>query len=231
MRVRRREAWLLDLGLRPYADVWALQKRLVERRLRDETPDVLILVEHPPVITLGRKRPSTQPLKLPPEALRQRGVELFEVERGGEATFHGPGQLVGYPVLKLEGVLKDLHRYLRDLEALLIDALGDLGLKAQRLEGATGVWTCGEIPKKIASIGVAVRRWVTYHGFALNISVDLKYFELISPCGFDSTIMTSLERELGHSVPMEQVKERIAQHFERRFDRSLRLVPEPRVVA
>ncbi len=224
-------AWLLDLGLRDYREVWDLQHTLVERRLRDEIPDVLILVEHPPVITLGRKRPSRQPLKLPPEALQQRGIELFEVERGGEATFHGPGQLVGYPIFKLEGPFKDLHRYLRDLEALLIDALGDLGLKVQRREGWTGVWTCGDVPKKIASIGVAVRRWVTYHGFALNVSVDLEYFELISPCGFEGAVMTSLEHELGRPAPMEQVKGRVAQHFERRFGCSLQLVPEPGVAA
>lgn len=226
----RRGAWLLDLGLRPYKDVWALQKRLVERRLRGEIPDVLILVEHPPVITLGRGRPAAPPLKRPPEALRARGVELFEVERGGEATFHGPGQLVGYPILKLEGPLRDLHRYLRELEGLLIDALGDLGLPARRLEGATGVWTQTSPPRKLASIGVAVRRWVTYHGFALNVSVDLSYFELISPCGFESGVMTSVARELGRPVPMARVKARVVERFAERFGLRLDrpgLVPSP----
>jgi lipoate-protein ligase B len=224
-------AWLLDLGLRDYREVWDLQHTLVERRLRDEIPDVLILVEHPPVITLGRKRPAKDPLRWPRERVEALGIAVYEVERGGEATFHGPGQLVGYPIIKLEGERRDLHRYLRDLEALLIDALGDFGLRAQRLAGATGVWTSGLIPRKIVSIGVAARRWVTYHGFALNVSVDLSFFELISPCGFEGAIMTSLERELGCPVPMEQVKGYVTQHFEKRFDCSLRLVLEPGVAA
>jgi len=170
------------------------------------------------VITLGRGRPAAPPLKCPPAALKAKGVELFEVERGGEATFHGPGQLV----LKLEGSLRDLHRYLRELEGLLIDALGDLGLPARRLEGATGVWTRTSPPRKLASIGVAVKRWVTYHGFALNVTVDLRYFELISPCGFESGVMTSVARELGRSVPMARVKARVVERFAERF--GLRLV-------
>jgi len=221
-RPSRREAWLLDLGLRDYKETWELQKELVARRIRGEVPDILVLVEHPHVITLGRKRPSQPPLRtptLPPD------VRVYEVERGGEATYHGPGQLVGYPLLKLEGEERDLHRYLRELEELLIAVLGDFGIEAGRRAGATGVWT--PRGKKIASLGVAVRRWVTYHGFALNVSTDLSYFRLISPCGFDGSVMTSMERERGRPVALEAVKERVCAHFERRFGRALRPHPGP----
>jgi len=216
-RTRKGEAWLLDLGLRDYREAWELQKELVTRRVRGEIPDVLVLVEHPHVITLGRKRPAQPPLRtptLPPE------VRVYEVERGGEATYHGPGQLVGYPILRLEGEERGLHRYLRELEELLLDVLQDFGIEAQRREGATGVWT--PAGKKIASIGVAVRRWVTYHGFALNVSTDLSYFRWISPCGFPGSVMTSMERELGRPVPMEAVKERVGVRFAERFRRELR---------
>lgn len=210
----KREARLLDLGLRDYRETWELQKQLVERRIRGEIPDVLVLVEHPHVITLGRKHPTQPPLRVPQD------VPVYEVERGGEATYHGPGQLVGYPLLKLEGEERDLHRYLRELEALLIAVVGDFGIEAQRREGATGVWT--RSGRKIASLGVAVRRWVTYHGFALNVSTDLSYFQLISPCGLPGSVMTSMERELRRSVALEAVKERICARFAERFRRELR---------
>lgn len=209
-----REAWLLDLGLQDYRDVWELQQRLVERRIRDEIPDVLILVEHPHVITLGRKRRSPTLMKIPPSNLE---IPVYKIERGGEATYHGPGQLVGYPVIKLEGERRDLHRYLRDLEAFLIDVLSDFGIAARRRPGATGVWTAGTPSRKIASIGIAVRRWVSYHGFALNVSTDLECFRLISPCGFDGSVMTSMGEELGQEIGPDGVKERIVTRFAERF--------------
>jgi lipoyl(octanoyl) transferase len=217
-------AWLLDLGLREYRDVWALQHRLVEQRIRDEIPDVCIFVEHPHAITLGRKSPKRSPIRTP-----QVEIPVYEIERGGEATYHGPGQLVGYPILKLEGERRDLHRYLRDLERALIDVLGDFGISAGRRPGATGVWT--PEGKKIASIGVAVRRWVTYHGFALNVNTDLRYFRLISPCGFDGSVMTSMGRELGRDVPMEVVRERTAARLEERFARKLQLITLDRLMS
>lgn len=217
-----REAWLLDLGLREYAEVWELQRELVARRAYREIPDVLILVEHPHVITLGRKCPTRNPLQAPGMS-----IPVYEVERGGEATYHGPGQLVGYPIMKLEGERQDLHRYLRDLEGLLIRTLRDFGIPSQRRPGATGVWT--KRNKKIASIGIAVRHWVTYHGFALNVSTDLRYFQHIHPCGFDGSIMTSMECELGQVVDFEEIKRRMIAHYEECFGVRLRRVPNVKV--
>ncbi len=212
-----KDAWRLDLGLRDFREAWELQRRLVEQRTREEVPDVFVFVEHPHVITLGRKRPATQPIRS-----SQIDLLVYEIERGGEATYHGPGQLVGYPIVKLEGGRRDLHAYLRDLEGTLIEVLRDFGIPAGRLPGATGVWTQAAVPRKIASIGVAVRRWVTYHGFALNVTTDLEYFQRISPCGFDGAVMTSMAHELGRDVPMEIVQERVAARLAERFDRRLR---------
>jgi len=182
-----------DLGRRPYAEVLELQRELRRRRIEgalDE--DVLLLVEHPPVITLGRgTRPSSLPIA--PAELERRGVEVFEVERGGDVTFHGPGQLVGYPILDLRGHRQDLHWYLRRLEDVLIQALGRFGIEADRNPGLTGVWTAG---RKIASIGIHVKQWVTLHGFALNVTTDLDPFDLIVPCGIRQVVMTSMAEEL-----------------------------------
>jgi lipoate-protein ligase B len=185
---------VIDVVGRPYGDVLELQRSLVHRRLaRELTEDLLLLVEHQPVVTLGRGTRATS-LPLAPPELAQRGVEVFEVERGGDVTWHGPGQLVGYPIIDLAGHHQDLHWYLRTLEAVLIAALGRLGVAATRKPGLTGVWTDG---RKIASIGVHVKQWVTLHGFALNVSNDLAGFDLIVPCGIDNVVMTSIARELG----------------------------------
>jgi len=187
-----------DLGRRPYGDVLELQRRLCRARQAGElAEDLLLLVEHNPVVTLGRgTRPSSLPL--PPDALRQRGVEVFEVERGGDVTFHGPGQLVGYPILDLSGHRQDLHWYLRAVEEALIQGLGTLGIDAERNPGLTGVWTAG---RKIASIGIHVKQWVTFHGFALNVTTDLSAFDVIVPCGIPDVVMTSVVRELGARAP------------------------------
>jgi lipoyl(octanoyl) transferase len=185
-----------DLGQRGYRDVLELQRSLCRQRMAGELDeDILLLVEHEPVITLGRgTRPESLPV--PVHGLEQRGIEVFEVERGGDVTFHGPGQLVGYPVVDLRQHRQDLHWYLRRLEAGLITALGELGVAAETNPGLTGVWTGG---RKIASIGIHVKQWVTFHGFALNVTTDLSYFDLIVPCGIRDVVMTSVSRELGRS--------------------------------
>ena len=174
------------------------------------THDVLLLLEHPPVVTLGRSA-KAQNLVASPELLATRGVELFEAERGGDVTFHGPGQLVGYPIVNLRGHKQDLHWYLRQVEAVLIHALESIGIPAERSEGRTGVWTDG---RKIASIGVHARDWVTWHGFALNVSTDLSYFDLMVPCGLAGVTMTSIARELGPRAPeVATVAEIVAASF------------------
>jgi lipoyl(octanoyl) transferase len=183
-----------DLGPRAYGAVLELQRDLCRQRMAGErADDLLLLVEHEPVVTLGRgTRPSS--VRLTPQDLSAQGVALVEVERGGDATFHGPGQLVGYPVLDLREHREDLHWYLRQLEAVLIGALAELGVPAQRNSGLTGVWTRG---RKIASIGIHVKQWVTFHGFALNVTTDLRGFDVIVPCGIDGVVMTSVAAELG----------------------------------
>jgi lipoyl(octanoyl) transferase len=185
-----------DLGRRGYAEVLDLQRRLCRRRMEGElAEDVLLLVEHEPVVTLGRgtRAPS---LPLPRVELERRGIGVFEVERGGDVTFHGPGQLVGYPILDLREHRKDLHWYLRHLEKALMEALAALGIEGARNPGLTGVWIRG---RKIASIGIHVKQWVTYHGFALNVNTDLAYFDLIIPCGIQDVVMTSVAQELGRT--------------------------------
>jgi lipoate-protein ligase B len=189
-----RQLWIARLGLRPYAEVLEIQRAAAAARITGEIPqDLLLLVEHPPVVTLGRGARDPSHLIATPALLAARGVELFEVERGGDVTFHGPGQLVGYPIIDLARHKQDLHWYLRQLEELLIRALATLGVPATRNAGLTGVWTAG---RKIASIGVHSRHWVTWHGFALNVTTDLSYFDLMMPCGIPGVTMTSVEQEL-----------------------------------
>ncbi len=202
-----------DLGRRPYAEVLELQRDLRRRRIEGELgEDVLLLVEHPPVVTLGRgTRASSLPIA--PAELERRGVEVFEVERGGDVTFHGPGQLVGYPILDLREHRQDLHWYLRSLEDALIQALGQLGIEAGRNPGLTGVWTAG---RKIASIGIHVKQWVTLHGFALNVTTDLDPFDLIVPCGIRQVVMTSVAAELlraDSEALMSEVRGRVVGSF------------------
>lgn len=183
---------VVELGRRPYGEVLELQRDLVRRRMEHElNDDILLLVQHPPVITLGRgTRPSSLPLTR--EQLEERGLEVFEVERGGDVTHHAPGQMVGYPILDLQQQRPDLHWYLRNLEGCLIDALGTMGIAASRNVGYTGVWSSG---RKIASIGIHVKQWITMHGFALNVTNDLSWFETIVPCGIPDVEMTSVLQE------------------------------------
>ena len=199
--------WVVDLGRCAYGDALELQRAVARARITGEVAeDVLLLVEHPPVVTLGRSRRSASHLVASPEVLAARGVELFEVERGGDVTFHGPGQLVGYPILDLKRHKQDLHWYLRQVEEALIVALARHGLRADREPTYTGVWL-GDEPdvaggrRKIASIGVHARDWVTWHGFALNVDTDLSYFDLMVPCGIAGVTMTSMRRELGDAAP------------------------------
>lgn len=191
---------VLDLGRRGYAPVLELQRELCRRRVAGELmEDLLLLVEHDPVITLGRgTRESSLPLSR--ASLQTRGLEVFEVERGGDVTLHAPGQLVGYPILDLSGFRQDLHWYLRQLEETLIRGLSQIGIGAERNPGRTGVWSSG---RKIASIGIHVKQWVTLHGFALNVTTDLSLFDLIVPCGIHGVTMTSVAREL--ALPPDQL--------------------------
>ena len=207
-------ARLLDLGTREYGEVWALQKELVARRQRDEIPDTLILVEHPHVITLGRGTHQEN-------VVAPGDTPLFEIERGGDVTYHGPGQLVGYPILLLREPERDLHVYLRNLEESIIRACARFGLPGARKEGWTGVWTAGGA-RKLASIGVAVKRWVTMHGFALNVSTDLARFGAINPCGLDAAVMGSMSGELGRPIALSAVKDAVRDAFSEVFGRSFR---------
>ena len=204
------EAFVVDLGLVDYRQAWELQKQLVERRAAGEIPDTLLLLEHPHVVTLGRR--GTMADVLDPS------LPVVEVERGGEATYHGPGQLVGYPIVKLADRL-DVKAYVRDLEEVLINASRAFGVAADRDPRQSGVWVRG---RKLGSIGVAVHRDVTYHGFAHNVNTDLSYFAKIRPCGFDGSVMTSMERELGRAVPMAVFRDEIVRAFEATFQRTLR---------
>jgi lipoyl(octanoyl) transferase len=182
-----------DLGIMPYAEALELQRAVARDRISGAiSEDVLLLVEHPPVVTLGRSSKQKN-LISSPDFLKSRGVELFEVERGGDVTFHGPGQLVGYPIIDLKRHKLDLHWYLRQVEEAIIRTLSRYGISGERNTGYTGVWTQG---KKIASIGVHARDWVTWHGFALNVVTDLSYFDFIVPCGIQDVEMTSIAKEI-----------------------------------
>ncbi|MBA2686647.1 MAG: lipoyl(octanoyl) transferase LipB [Gemmatimonadaceae bacterium] len=198
-----------------YAEALEYQREIARQRISGELDqDLLLLVEHPPVVTLGRSSKQKN-LVSSAEFLASKGVELFEVERGGDVTFHGPGQLVGYPIIDLTRHKQDLHWYLRSVEEALINSLKAFEITAERSPGFTGVWTRG---RKIASIGVHARDWVTWHGFALNVTTDLKYFDLIVPCGIDGVVMTSVNRELEpRAVSMESVKKAVAAAFGRVF--------------
>lgn len=195
-----RELYVCDLGTRAYADVLELQRAVARARISGAIDqDVLVLVEHPPVVTLGRASKAHH-LLASPALLAARGVELFEVERGGDVTFHGPGQLVGYPIVDLKRHRQDLHWYLRQVEEALIRGVAPFGIVGERNVGFTGVWTQG---RKLASIGVHARDWVTWHGFALNVTTDLSYFDLMVPCGIAEVQMTSIAGELARRVPPE----------------------------
>lgn len=206
-------AWLLNLGRVDYDDGLALQAELETKRKAGEIPDILILLEHDPVYTMGR---STDPehLLLDPDDLRKRGIKVREIRRGGDITYHGPGQLVGYPIIDLAGHRKDAHWYLRTLERVLIETIGHYGLKGYTIEGMTGVWCEGG---KIAAIGVGISRWVTTHGFALNVATDLGFFGGIIPCGLHGKPVTSISAQLRRTVSVDEVRTVAAEAFARNF--------------
>ncbi len=196
---------ILDRGREPYQRTWELQKDLVRRRGETEAEgDALILVEHEHVITLGRKTTT--------ENFKPQDIPVFKVERGGDATYHGPGQLVGYPIVRL--ATPNVQRFVRDLEEVIIQSVRAFGVESVRVDGHPGVWV-GD--RKVASIGVAGTNWVTFHGFALNVSTDLDYFHLIKPCGLDPTRITSMKEILGRDVPFESVKKEVAKSFSEVF--------------
>jgi lipoyl(octanoyl) transferase len=205
------------LGTVPYAEGLELQKAMVERRKADAIPDQLLLLQHPPVITLGVKtRNDRSHVLATPEALAAEGVEIFETGRGGDVTYHGPGQLVGYPIISLKPDRCDVHQYVRDLEEVLILTAAAFGVTAERIEGLTGVWVGSE---KLAAIGVRISRWVTSHGFAFNVTTNLAHFGLIVPCGITDRGVTSLERLLGRAVDMVEVEDAAVRAFESVFQR------------
>ena len=208
-------------GLVSYAEGLRLQDQLVQQRRAGEISDTLVLLEHPHVITLGSS--SDRAHVLVDEQERERmGIELFEVGRGGDVTYHGPGQLIAYPVLDLKPDRKDLHVYLRDLERVLIKVARELGVKAERRPGATGVWTESG---KLAAIGVRVSSgWITSHGVALNVNSQLRYFDAIVPCGLEGESVTSLEQELGHGVNLGEVSEILTKHFANVFEYDIPVV-------
>jgi lipoyl(octanoyl) transferase len=199
------------LGLQPYEAALALQRSLVEQRQRGDVGDLLLLVEHPHVLTVGvRGDGGRSHIVAPPENLAASGVTVHETGRGGDVTYHGPGQIVGYPILDLKPDRCDVHRYVRDLEEVLIRTAGDYGILATRVQGLTGAWV-GE--DKLAAIGVRIARWVTSHGFALNVSTDLGFFGLIVPCGIVGRGVTSLERLIGRPPERSEVENALVRHF------------------
>jgi lipoate-protein ligase B len=208
-----RRCQVLILGLLPYGEALRRQEAGVAARLAGTAPDTLFLVEHPPVVTLGRAK-APRNLRLSPAELAARGIEYYEITRGGDATYHAPGQLVGYPIFDLRDHGKDVLLFCRGLEQCLILTLAEFGVDARAVPGKAGVWV-GE--RKIASLGISLRRWVTFHGFALNVSTDLAGFQVIQPCGEDPGVMTSLAECLGRSVSASEVWGRLIAHVAERF--------------
>ena len=207
----------VDIGRRRYADAWDLQRKLFDARLEGRTGDLLLYTEHHHVYTIGKGGDENHLLATESE-LEEGGVDVFQIDRGGDITYHGPGQVVGYPIIDLQDYKTDLHWYLRSLEEVIILAIRDFGLEGNREEGMTGVWVGGE---KIAAIGVKVSRWITMHGFALNVNTDLSKFGRIIPCGIFHKGVTSMERLLGKSVQLNRVHESLDRAFGKVFDRSV----------
>ncbi|MGQ9464214.1 MAG: lipoyl(octanoyl) transferase LipB [bacterium] len=206
----------LDLGKRDYKEVWDMQRELHLKRVNGQIPNTLILVEHNPVVTIGRSGKSEN-IKMPIQLLKEKGIDFYHIERGGDVTFHGPGQLVGYPIFNIKEGLIGIRRFIEMIEDAIIGVLADFAIKAEKREGLIGVWT--EMGK-ICSIGIAVKRWVSFHGFALNVNTDLRYFDLINPCGFKDIKMVSMQEILGHEIAMSEVKKKTIRNFHSIFLKS-----------
>src|SRR3989449_724040 len=215
---------MVDLGLMGYAEAWALQKRAVAARKAAAIEDLLLLCEHPHVITQGRNG-KREHLLASEHVLRQKGVEFHAADRGGDITYHGPGQIVGYPILNLGAIRRDVVWYVRMLEEVMIRATLEFGITAERVEGKTGIWVKnGNAEEKLAAIGVHISRWVTSHGFAYNVSTDLRYFDLIVPCGIADRKATSLEKLLSRRVDSPEVVARLKAHFGQVFGLEMQAV-------
>ena len=224
---------ITDVGLLSWSDAYALQQRIVAARKAGAIDDVILFCEHPHVLTLGRSA-SQKNLLASENVLRQKNVELRETNRGGDITYHGPGQVVGYPILNLDPIRRDVHWYVRTLEEAMIRASADFGISAYRIPGKTGIWVQppGNIPEeKLAAIGVHISRWVTSHGFAFNVSTDLRYFDLIIPCGIADRKATSLEKLLHRNVPLDEAKPRLAHHLAELFSFAPRTVSPQQLLA
>lgn len=219
---------LNDLGKRPYKPVWDLQETLLQEKVRSKSfpdlqlrnNDLLLFVEHYPVYTLG-KNGKEEHVLISQKDREEKNIEFYHINRGGDITFHGPGQIVGYPILDLDHFKTDLGWYLRSLEEVIILTIGEYGLKGERSAGETGVWLDTAIKgreRKICAMGIRCSRWVTMHGFALNVNVDLNYFNFIIPCGIQHKQVTSLQKELGHEVDMNEVKQKLVKNFEQVFE-------------
>ena len=204
------------LGLVPYADGLELQRRLVDERKADRIPDTLLLLQHPHVLTIGVKKDGRGHILAAPDRLSSLGVEVFETGRGGDVTYHGPGQLVGYPILDLNPDRRDVHKYVRDLEEVMIRVCADYGIEAGRVHGFSGAWIKDE---KIGAIGVRISRWITSHGFAFNVTTNIDFFNLIVPCGIADKGVTSLAAQIGRLPEMTEAEDRFVTHFAAVFDR------------
>jgi lipoyl(octanoyl) transferase len=207
------------LGLVPYADGLELQRRLVEERKADRIPDTLLLLQHPHVLTVGVKKDGRAHILASPDRLQALGVDVFETGRGGDVTYHGPGQLVGYPILDLNPDRRDVHKYVRDLEEMMIRVCADYGLEAGRVKGFSGAWIRDE---KIGAIGVRISRWITSHGFAFNVTTDVDFFNLIVPCGIADKGVTSLASKLGQAPALSEVEDHVVTQFSAVFGRQAR---------
>jgi lipoate-protein ligase B len=214
---------VIDLGRTRYQSAWDLQKRLVQQRAARTVPDCLLLTEHEPVITMGRGT-DRKNLLISSDQLAARGIDLHEIERGGDITFHGPGQAVLYPILDLRERGRDVRRYLRDLEQFVITALADLGLTATVKEGLTGIWVDNH---KVGAIGVAVSRWISYHGVAINLATDLDYFKLINPCGITRYPVGSVSQLVGREIKLSHFNDLLVNHFADHFGYRPEKVTEP----
>ena len=212
--MEKRTLNIISLGIEPYKKIWDFQHQLHKLRVDGKIDDVFILLEHSNVYTLG-KVANRDHLLVSPQKLTEEKIDLFEIDRGGDITYHGPGQIVGYPIIKLDDLYQDIHRYLRELEEVIIQTLKSYGVRGERHPKFTGVWVGNE---KIAAIGIKVSRWVTMHGFAFNINTDLNYFGKIIPCGISDKGVTSLEKILGQKQSIEEVKKNLMDNFMKIFN-------------